>query len=198
MVNGEAVLVGTRTFMKEMDIDVPEGANISHAVYVAVDGVMNGVFAIAYNRTKSTALGLTTLCAYRRLTPVVTSGDFMITEEFIAGKFGVRTKRMVFPERQVRDDLANRQPAQEAEVVALTTQEGLAGTAYAITGARALRSACITGVAIQMMGGILGLLIMLALTVVHAEYLITPQNLLLYELVWMIPGLLITEWARAV
>ena len=198
VVNGEAVLVGTRTFMKEMDVDVPESANISQAVYVAVDGVMNGVFAITYNRTKSTALGLTTLTAYRRLIPVITSGDFMITEEFIAGKFGVKTKRMAFPERSVRDELANRQPDEEAEVVALTTQEGLAGAAFSITGARALRSACVTGVAIQMMGGILGLLIMLALSVVHAEYLITPEHLLLYELIWMIPGLLITEWARVV
>ena len=47
-------------------------------------------------------------------------------------------------------------------------------------------------------GGILGLLIMLALTLVHAEYLLTPENLLLYELVWMIPGLLITEWTRVI
>ena len=198
VVNGEAVLIGTRSFMKEMDIDIPEGVNISHAVYAAIDGVLNGLFAITYNRTKATALGLTTLCAYRRLKPVITASDFMITEEFIAGKFGVRTKRIAFPDRQERDELAARVPDEEAEVVALTTQEGLAGTAYAITGARTLRSTCVAGVAVQMMGGILGLLIMGALTAVHAEYLITPENLLLYELVWMLPGLLITSWARFV
>ena len=122
----------------------------------------------------------------------------MLTEEFIAGKFGVNTRRMAFPERKVRDELAARQPGEEAEVVALTTQEGLAGAAYAVTGARTLRSTCVAGVAVQMMSGILGLLIMVALTVVHAEYLVTPENLLLYELVWMLPGLLITEWTRFV
>lgn len=198
IVNGEAVLVGTRSFMKEMGVEIPEGAKISQAVYAAIDGVLNGVFAITYNKTKVAAMGLTTLCAYRGLTPVVTSGDFMLTEEFIAGKFGVNTRRMAFPERKVRNALAERQPDEEAEVVALTTQEGLAGAAYAVTGARTLRSTCVTGVAVQMVGGILGLLIMLALTVVHAEYLVTPENLLLYELVWMIPGLLITEWTRFV
>lgn len=198
IVNGEAVLVGTRSFIKEMGVEIPEGAKISQAVYAAIDGVLNGVFAITYNKTKSAAMGLTTLCAYRGLTPVLTSGDFMLTEEFIAGKFGVNTRHMAFPEYKVRNELAARQVEEEMEVVALTTQEGLAGAAYAVTGARTLRSTCVAGVAVQMVGGILGLLIMLALTVVHAEYLVTPENLLLYELVWMIPGLLITEWTRFV
>ena len=198
IVNGEAVLVGTRSFIKEMGVEIPEGAKISQAVYAAVDGVLNGVFAITYNKTKSAALGLTTLCAYRGLTPVLTSGDFMLTEEFIAVKFGVNPRRMAFPERKVRDAIASCQASEEAEVAALTTQEGLAGAAYAVTGARTLHNTCVTGVAVQMVGGILGLLIMLALSVVHAEYLVTPENLLLYELVWMIPGLLITEWTRFV
>ena len=73
---------------------------------------------------------------------------------------------------------------------------GVAGAAYAISGARTLRSARTIGVTVQMMGGILGLLIMLALAIVGAEYLLTPENLLLYELVWMIPALMITEWTR--
>lgn len=196
VVNGEAVLVGTRSFMKEMGVDVPENAKISQAVYAAVDGVLNGVFAITYTRAKSTAIGLTTLCANRGLTPVLISNDFMLTEEFISGKFGINSRRMAFPERKLRKSLAARQIGEDGEVVALTTQEGLAGAASAVAGARMLRSTSVAGVAVQMMGGILGLLIMLALAIIHAEYLVSPENLLLYELVWMIPGLLITEWTR--
>ena len=143
-------------------------------------------------------MGLTTLCAYRNLTPVLTAGDFMLTEEFIAEKFGVNTKRMAFPERKVRNELAARRTDEEAEVAALTTQDSLLGAAYAVTGARTLHTSSVTGVAIQMVGGILGLLIMLALAVVHAEYLVTPENLLLYELVWMIPGLIVTCWTRTI
>ena len=37
---------------------------------------------------------------------------------------------------------------------------------------------------------------MLVLAVLGEAALLTPSNLLLYELVWMIPGLLITEWTR--
>ena len=198
VVNGETVLVGTRSFMKEMGIEIPEGAKINQAVYAAIDGVLNGLFAITYNKTKSTAIGLTTLCAYRGLTPVVTAGDFMLTEEFVANKFGVNTRRMIFPDRKKRNALAAEKISEGAKVAALTTQEGLASVAYAVTGARVLRSTCVSGVVVQMIGGILGMLIMLALTLVHAEYLLSPENLLLYELVWMIPGILITEWTRVV
>ena len=58
--------------------------------------------------------------------------------------------------------------------------------------------ASIAGVAVHMLGGILGLVIMLLLGIVGGKDLLTPVNVLLYELIWMIPGLLITEWTRSV
>lgn len=198
IINGEAVLVGNLSFMQEMEIRIPDGIKVGSAVYAAIDGVLNGVFALTLNRTKSTDIGLHNLCSYRTITPVLTANDFILTEKFIGGKFNVKTRRMEFPERKVRNELANHTAEGEVDVVALLTKEGLAGAAYAISGARTLRSARTIGVTVQMMGGILGLLIMLALTLVHAENLLTPENLLLYELVWMIPGLLITEWTRAI
>ena len=80
----------------------------------------------------------------------------------------------------------------------MTTMEGLAPAAYAVTGARALRTASRLGVAIHMIGGILGMLIMAALAYLGSTQLLTPTHILLYQLVWMIPGLLITEWTRTV
>jgi hypothetical protein len=70
--------------------------------------------------------------------------------------------------------------------------------AYAATGARALRTACIAGAVVHMLGGILGLAMMLVLAILGAQELLTPMNLLVYELVWLIPGMLITEWTRSV
>ena len=40
--------------------------------------------------------------------------------------------------------------------------------------------------------------ILTVLAVLGAEYLLTPGNVLLYELIWLIPGFLITEWTRSV
>ena len=197
-VNGEAVIAGTLSFIQSMGVEIPEGTRISQAVYVAIDGNLSGVFAVSYAKVKSSAAGLTTLCAYRGLTPVLTAGDFALTEGFLRAKFGVNTRRMAFPDRQTRMQIAQQQPAEDAPALAMTTQEGLASLAYAVTGSRALRSASLAGVVIHMMGGILGLLSVLALVIVGATYLLTPANLLLYELIWMIPGILITEWTRSV
>ena len=198
IVDDEAVLAGTLSFLQSMGVEMPKGTKVNQAVYVAIDGELAGVFAVTYNRVKASAVGLTTLCAYRRLIPVMVTGDFMLTDSFLRGKFGVNTKRIAFPPRQVRAELAQKQADPETVALAMSTNEELAGIAYAVTGARALRSSSIAGMVIHMLGGILGMLILAALMIVGADHLLTPGNILLYELVWMIPGLLICEWTRSV
>ena len=49
-----------------------------------------------------------------------------------------------------------------------------------------------------MVAGILGMLIVLALLLLGALHLLTPANMFLYQLVWMLPGLLITQWTKTV
>ncbi len=198
IVNDEAVLAGTLTFMQKMGVDMPQGTKVNQAVYVAIDGELAGVFAVTFGKTKSASVGLTTLCAYRRLTPVMLAGDFLMTENFLRTKFGVNTKRMAFPTRAQRAEMAQRQADPETVALALTTRDDLAGFAYAVTGSRALRSSCIAGTVIQLFSGILALLVVVALTVVDAGNLLTPGNILLYELLWLIPTWLITEWTRSV
>lgn len=197
-VNGEPVLAGTLRFMQDMGVEIPTGTKFSQAVYVAIDGQLGGVFAITYSKAKATAAAMTTLCAYGSLRPVLTTSDFMLTESFIRSRFGVNTQRIEFPERTVRNELSKVQPEEGAPALALNTQEGLVGPAFAVTGARAVRRACILGVAVHMLGGILGLVMMLLLTILGAAHLLTPSNVLIYQLLWMIPGLLFTEWARFV
>ena len=195
---GESVLMGTIDFLQDMGVEIPEGTMVNQAVYCAIDGQLGAVFAISYARMKSSAAGIVTLCAQRRLTPVLTSGDFMLTDVFLKTKFGVRTKRMAFPTYDERKVLAARKPEPEDQALALTTQDGLSATAYAVTGARALRTACRMGLAVHIFGGILGMLIMLALAYLGAREELNPIRVLLYQVVWMIPGLLITEWTRTV
>ena len=195
-IGDDAVLVGTLSFMQDMGVDMGQGTRVSQAVYCAIDGEMCGVFAVTYNKSKSSAAGLRTLCGYRGLTPVVTCEDFMLTESFIRGKFGVNSRRMAFPGRNARREILEREPEEDAPVVALMTKEGLAPRAFAVTGARVLRSALKAGVMVHMIGGIIGLLIMAALAWVGVDNILTPANILLYELIWMLPGFLITEWTR--
>lgn len=194
----EPVLMGSLEFLKEMGVEVPGGILVNQAVCVAIDGELCGIFAISYEKTRSATAGLSTLSSYRGLNPAMISGDFMITERFIRGRFGIKSKRLLFPNKETREQLRSVQPEETAESALLTTVDGLAPMAYCVTGARALHSACNVGVVLHMIGGALGMLVVLALVLLGAMHLLTPANMFLYQLVWMIPGWLVTEWTRSI
>lgn len=197
-IGEDSVLVGTLECMQNLGIDLGEAKRIDQAVYTAIDGQVCGVFAVTYQKSRSTVAGLRTLCSDRGLVPVVVCEDFMLSKRFVQSKFGINPRRMAFPGREIRRELTMCEADESDPVIALTTKEGLAPRAFAVTGARVLRSAMKAGVALHMVGGILGLLMMLALAYVGPQNILHPSNILLYELIWMIPGLLITEWTRSI
>ena len=197
-VCGESVLMGTYSFLRDMGVEVPGGSAVNQAVYAAIDGDLCAVIAISYAKMRSSSAGLVSLCSSRKLTPILVGSDFMITADMLREKFGINTRRMGFPSQEERTELASRQIDGDAFASALTTREDLTSFAYAISGARALRVSAVLGTVIHVLGGLLGMVIMLALAYLGSAELLTPTNVLLYQLVWLLPGLLVTEWTRAV
>ena len=197
-IHGEPILMGTLNFLQDMGVEIPEGTMVNQAVYAAIDGQLCAVYALSYAKMRSAAAGLVTLCGYRKLTLVKLPGDFMLTEEFLRTKFNIKSKRVIFPSREEGLLLSRFQPDPNEPVLALTTRDELVSSAYAVSGARALRQATRLGVTIHLIGGILGMVIMLALGYLGSTELLTPTNILLYQLIWAIPGLLVTEWTRVV
>ena len=197
-VCGEPVLVGTLQFLKDMGVEVPAGTMVNQAVHLSIDGTLCGLFAINYNRSKYSASGLATLASDRKITEVVTAGDFMLNDSFLRSKFGINPKRVAFPDLRARFALNRVVPAEGDVALALVTREGLAPAAYAITGARALRTAWRLGSVIHIIGGLIGMLIMALLAILGSVELLTPVNVLLYQLIWMIPGLLVTFWPKTI
>ncbi len=197
-VCGEPVLVGTLHFLQDMGVEIPEGTTVNQAIYASIDGQLSGVYAISYTKMRSASAGLLTLCGYRKLTILKMPGDFMLTEDFLRTKFCMKTKRIRFLDRETAAVLDQFQPDPQEPVLALLTREDLMSAAYAISGAKALRQATKLGVLIHMLGGVLGMAIMLVLAYLGSTELLTPVNILLYQLIWALPGLLITEWTRVV
>ena len=197
-VQGESVLLGTLNFLQDMGVDIPEGTTVSQAVYAAIDGQFCAVYAISYAKMRSASAGLVTLCSYRKLTLLKKPGDFMLTESFLSSKFNIKSSRIRFLSREESVGLDQFRPDPNEPVLALTTRDELISTAYAITGARALQQSTRLGMAIHLTGGILGLIIMLVLGYLGSVELLTPTNILLYQLIWALPGLLVTEWTRIV
>lgn len=194
----EPVLVGPLSFLKEMGVEVPEGIQVSQAVCVAIDGELCGLFAISYEKTRSATAGMCTLSSYRGLNPVIAAGEFMLPESFIRSKFGIKSKRLQFPAEEDRQKLRQMEASEDAVAALIATKEGLAPVAFGVTGARALRSACNMGTVLHMIGGILGMAVVLTLVILGALHLLTPVNMFFYQLVWMVPGWLVTEWTRSI
>lgn len=197
-VRGEPVLLGGLDFLRDMGVEIPEGTMVNQAVYASIDGQLCAVYAMTYAKMRSAAAGLVTLCGYRKLTPVMLLGDFTLTESFLRSKFNIKTRRMVFPTRDERAELSAIQPEEDARILAITTREELVSSAYLVTGARSVRTSTKLAVAIHLIGGIIGMLVMLALAILGNTELLTPTNILLYQLIWAVPGLLVTEWTRIV
>jgi hypothetical protein len=195
-VCGESVLLGSASFLRSMGVEIPDGIRVSQGVYIAIDGEFSGLVALYYEKIGAAAVGLSVLTSYRGLRPVLATSDFMLTDHFIQKQFKIKTKRMGFPDYEDRQDLEALQATEDDQPLALITGDGLAPFAYAVAGAHSVKTASVLGVTVHMLGGIIGLAMMLILAVLGAKQLLTPGNLFLYELVWMIPALMITEWTR--
>ena len=197
-IKGQRCVLALREYLDEREIEIPENALVDQAIYFLADDQLQAVFALNYARTKASAGGLVTLNSYRKLRPMVLADNFMINASLIREKFGIKAKRYDFPDRELRAELAAFQPDPELVGAALTTQSNLSSAAYAVTGAKALYTASRLGMWLSIFAGVVGLLIMAVLAYLGDMQLLSPFNILLYQLVWLIPGLLLTEWTRTV
>lgn len=197
-VEGAVVLVGTLPMLKAMNVAVPGDIRLTSGIGVAIDGVFSCLLAVNYERTRPVAHGIRVLCGYRGLKPVLISDDLVLSGAFLKKKFGVRPKKLLRPEPEERERLRDVQVNQNDRVLALLVRPSLAAYGYTMAGARALHIAIILGVAIHILGGALGLGAVAVLGFLGETALLSPVNLLLYQAVWLVPGILITEWTRAI
>lgn len=197
IICGQQVFVGSLEFLRSMDVPVPSIIKLQNAVCIAIAGELTASFPLVFGKLKGVVAGLSALCGQRKLTRVMTGSNFILDETFLREKFRVDTRRITFPDLSERERLANWKPDGEASApICLTTQEGLAGPAFSVTGARALHTASIAGAAVHILGGLVGLAAVLILTLAGRTDLMTPANLLLLELIWAVPGLMVSEWTR--
>lgn len=197
-VEGAVVLVGTLPMLKALDVEVPGDIRLTSGIGVAIDGVFSCLVAVNYEVSRPAAHGIRVLCSYSGLKPVLISNDFVLTGAFLKKKFGINPKKLVRPDPDVRSQLQDVQIEGEDPVLSLAIRPTLAAYGYTIVGARALHMAINAGVFIHILGGILGLCAVAVLGLIGEMALLTPVNLLLYQAIWLIPGILITEWTRVI
>lgn len=195
-IGPDSVLVGSLRFMQSMGVEMPAGTRVSQAVYVAINGCLAGVFAVHYEVSRSVAGGLSSLLFSRGVFPVITAGDFIITEPFLRSKFRVNTAKLKIPPFPARSELAQKTASEAARPCALLRQTQFSTLALAVTGAHALRTAVRWGILFDLLGGVMGMAIMAVLADLSAGGIMSLVNLTLFLLLWSIPGLLLSGWPK--
>lgn len=195
-IGPDSVLVGSLRFMQSMGVEMPAGTRVSQAVYVAINGCLAGVFAVHYEVSRSVAGGLNSLLFCRGVLPVITAGDFIITEPFLRSKFRVNTAKLKIPPFPARSELAQKTASEAARPCALLRQTQFSTLSLAVTGAHALRTAVRWGILFDLLGGVMGMAIMAVLADLSAGGMMSLVNLTLFLLLWSIPGLLLSGWPK--
>ncbi len=194
----DSVLVGSLRFMQAMGVDMPAGTKVSQAVYVAIEGELVGVFAVQYGVSRSVAESMGMLCGCRGVNPTITALDFIITEPFVKSKFRVDTGKMNFLPVSQRSRWHGLEAGADSEPCALIWEYRFPTVAMVVTGARALRTAVLWGALIALVGGLMGMAIMTALTCLGAQETMSLVNIGLFQMIWAVPGILLSGWPRSI
>ena len=194
-IQGDVVLMGSIGFMKLMKVRMPDGTRLKQAVYLSINGDLAAVFALNYAPNAAVRGSLNAAIRAPGLLPLLATRDFMLTPQFLKLRYKLASDRMEFPTVEERARLSEPGAGRNGTQGALLARSSLESFLAAVTGARAMRASVRTAIGIALLGGLLGMLLLAFLTVldpVRAASAASGWNLLLYTLLWLLPGVLST------
>ena len=191
-IRGDVVLLGSLPFMRLMGIHVPEGTKVQSAVYISVNKELVGVFALSYTPSAGTRSGLQSVLHSSGLTPILATRDFMITPALVKKRYKIPADRLEFPVVAERSRLSGPNAGAGGRQGALMSKDSFLSFASAVTGGRLLRRAVHGAVGVTLLSGVLGTVLLCILTYLGAVEAASAANLLLYQVLWHLPVLLIT------
>lgn len=188
-IRGETVLLGSAYFMKKRKVALPRDMKLSTGVFLAVDNVLTAVFAIKYQPSRNAEWALRTLRRFR-ITPVLAVRGGNVTPGLIKRKFGVDAKP-VYPDVSTRLALAELARQQGETPYAVICREGLLPLVEAVAGSRRAVKAVRTATVLSYLGALAGIALAYYLTSIGNFALLTPLAMVLYQLLWLLPTLLL-------
>lgn len=195
LIRNREVLVGTADFMHTMDVALPKGLRVGHAIFCAIDGELAGIFALHYAMSQSVNPCLSTLMA-NGISPVLTTRDPNLIPAFLGQKFKLPVDRMEFPPIDRRLELSARDQEHDETPVALLGREGLGPYCDAVVGGTRLRRATRWGVCVAMVGTLAGVAITFYLSYAGAVGSLTSTAFLVFMGLWLVPVFLLSHWAN--
>lgn len=194
-IRGEQVLVGSAAFMRLMEIPLPPGLSVKNAVFCAIEGHPAGIFALNYD-LPDTCFPAMDMLLREKVGPVLATRDFNLIPAMLRQRFHLAADRMDFPPVERRRELSAPDQPHSDVLTALLCREGLLPYAESIVAARRLRRCTRMGAGVCCLSGVIGLLLTYYLTSIDAFSSLSPLNLLIYMLLWLLPVHLISDGAH--
>lgn len=192
-IRGYQVLVGSASFMNLMEVPLPPGLNVKNAVFCAIDGDLAGIFALNYSLPDGVFPSLDALLR-EKVGPVLATRDFNIIPAMLHQRFKLASDKMDFPPVERRRELSDPEQPHNPILTAVLCREGLVPYADSVVGARRLRRATRFGAILTCVGSTVGVLLAYYLTAVTAFGSLSPLNLLIFLITWLLPVWFLTSW----
>lgn len=187
-IHGETVLLGSAYFMRKQKVRLPKDLKVPSGLFLAVDGQLTAIFALRYQPSRNVDWALRAL-RRNRVIPVLAVRGCNLTPDFLRRSFKVDAKP-IYPDVQTRLSLLEKTRA-VAPAHALIYRDGLMPYAETVLGCRKLLLAVRRTGALVCLAAVAGLLLCYYLTGIGGYASLTPLRLVLFQLLWLLPGLLL-------
>ena len=194
-IRGDSVLVGSAAFMNLMEITLPQGLNVKNAVFCAINGELAGIFALNYALPDTVFPALEELIE-EKVGPVLATRDFNLIPAMLHQRFKLAAEKMDFPPVERRRELSDPDQPHSSTLTALLCREGLFPFAETIAAAKRLRLATHLGAVLCCLSSVIGLALSAYLTSVAAFTSLSPLNLLVFLLLWLVPIWFLSGWVH--
>ena len=194
-IRGDLVLVGSASFMRLMEVDLPQDIHIKNGLYCAINGQLVGLFVIHYRLNSGVEPALDCLIR-NRVKPVLTTRDFNLIPSVLRRQFQLPMDRIEFPPVERRRAMSDPERVRERSLTAVLCREGIVPYAEAVVGGRRLRTAVRLSAVLTCIGAAAGCLLAFYLTAIQAYTSLTVLNLLVFLVLWYVPTMLLTHWVN--
>lgn len=182
MIDGEDVYCGNAAFMRLMGVVLPEKYVLNNGVYIAVAGVICGVFEMEYTASDAVKSALEELVGSDRHA-IFAVRDFNITPSMLSVKFDMPTDGFDFPPYSERYAISGAEPSEASKPAALISREGLSALVSLADHGKMLFSRIRLSVMLSVVSAVVGMLVMFILSLSAMPSVVTALS---YLLAWLL------------
>lgn len=182
MIDGEDVYCGNAAFMRLMGVVLPEKYVLNNGFYIAVAGVICGVFEMEYIASDAVKSALEELVGSDRHA-IFAVRDFNITPSMLSVKFDMPTDGFDFPPYPERYAISGAEPSEASKPAALISREGLSALVSLADHGKMLFSRIRLSVMLSVVSAVIGMLVMFILSLSALPSVVTALS---YLLAWLL------------